>query len=234
MIISPAADELVVITQGDHAHLAAELLSLFRLPELVDHPRRSLLIQATREHDNGWRELDAAPPVDPDSGLPLGFRTVPGASRRSVWSRGCARWREDEPYLALLITLHAMALHREHAGDEVWATWIEELEASCSELLAEVELSAAEAAADHAWLRLADTCSLAVCEQSPRAFGGCGLGGRVEAGALRLDPFPLAGSTTFRLACRTIPRRHYASDRELGRALVAARWQSRSIRVAPS
>jgi hypothetical protein len=56
---------------------------------------------------------------------------------------------------------------------------------------------------------------------------------RVEPrdGAVALDPFPLAGATTFRVPCRRIPRRVYRGDADLGGELVSARWEELSLKV---
>ena len=61
MIVTAAPPGSRLVTQADHARLAADLLRLFRLPELLEHPRRELLLRAIAEHDNGWWEADAAP-----------------------------------------------------------------------------------------------------------------------------------------------------------------------------
>lgn len=233
MIVAPLGEELLLITQGDHAHLSGELFSLFALPELVDHPRRDRLIRAIREHDNGWREPDAAPRIDPDSGEPQGFRRVEEELRREVWSRACTRWRHDDPYVALLITLHALCLHSELRARDNWGDWLDTLESMQSELLEEASLSLSEATADHTWLQLADACSLAVCERRGGSFQLGPFQGRAVEDTLHLEPFPLAGRTTFYIPCRRIPRIRYGGDRELGRALVASRWERRAVRLAP-
>ena len=209
------------------------MLSLFRVRELIEHPRRSRLLRAVREHDNGWRELDAAPPVDPATGRPLGFRSLPDELRRLVWTRGCERLRDEDAYVALLITLHALGLHRDRAGDPVWDEWMEALEAERDELALEAGLDLGEAQADYAWVRLADACSLAACEESPESFETHGFRCRIQPGTLRLDPFPLAGRTTLRLSCRRIPDVRYRDARELGSALAQARWTRHAVTLAP-
>ena len=70
VIVVDKGDLLRVITQPDHARFAAELLSLWRADGLPEHPRREQLLFAVREHDNGWREADAAPWVDPATQKP--------------------------------------------------------------------------------------------------------------------------------------------------------------------
>ncbi|HEY4588171.1 MAG TPA: hypothetical protein VII86_03045, partial [Thermoanaerobaculia bacterium] len=50
-------------------------------------------------------------------------------------------------------------------------------------------------------------------------------------GGIGIDPFPLAGATTFRVACRRIPRRVCGGDADLGGELAAARWEERAVRI---
>ena len=76
MIVTTAPPGSRLVTQSDHARLAADLLRLFRVPELVEHPRRELLLRAVAEHDNGWWEADAAPRLDAKRVSALDFRDV--------------------------------------------------------------------------------------------------------------------------------------------------------------
>ena len=234
MIVAGVEAEYEIVTQGDHAHLSAELLALFRLPELVEHPRREQLIRAAREHDSGWRRPDAAPRVDPRSGRPLGFREITGDLRREIWARSCALEPGHDPYVSLLINLHADYLHRDRNGIEDWDGWLRDLRSVRDELLTEVGIEASEARADYAWLRLADACSLALCERREQAFSCSGFEASAQASSLRLAPFPLAGTTTFKVPCRRVAGRAYDSDREFGKALASARWQYRPVTVAPT
>ena len=51
------------------------------------------------------------------------------------------------------------------------------------------------------------------------------------ADLLLIDPFPLAGTTTFQVAGRMIPDRRYASDVDLGIELASARWGHHTVQV---
>lgn len=234
MIVAPRPESLRLVTQGDHAHLAAEILSLFRLPELARHPRRARLLRAVREHDNGWREIDAAPTVDPASGRPHDFRTLPDARRRELWDRGARRLADEDPYVCLLIVRHALRLHAEMRREPEWAEWLQQLEDLREELAETAEVDPEGVASDSAWLALADRLSLALAEAEPTSFEAGGFEARVEGEVLRLAPFPLAGRTTLRLSCRRIPDRTYAGDRDLGRTLARAPWERVAVSLAPS
>jgi hypothetical protein len=230
MIVVPDAGALRLITQPDHAHFAAELLSLFRLPELLEHPRRDELLRAVREHDNGWREADAAPRVDPASGVPYSFLDLPRRHRLEIWRRGCRRHIEQRPYVALLIIRHALALHS-GAGDRGDASFLDELLEQQEELLERCGLTREALAEDYRWLELADAGSLAVCGRLAEPFTRHGWRAEATGERLRLDPFPLAGATTFRVPCRYLADRRFGGDAELGAALAEARWQRLTVRV---
>lgn len=241
MIVVPDGDELVVVTQHDHARLAGEVLSLWREDGLPQHPRRGEILFALREHDNGWREADSAPRVDPATGRPHDFASAPPDVRAEVWLRGTGRYAGEQPYSALLVTWHALALHRSHRGEEAWEeALLAPLDERREELLERTGAAAEEVRSDHRFLDLGDALSLAACnrwteptERAGRRFAYRPGGANVD-GELWIEPFPLAGATTFRVACRSIPHRRYAGDADLGGELAAARWTALRLRVRGS
>ena len=234
MIVLDEGDRLRLVTQPDHAAFAADLLSLFRLPGLVDNPRRADLLRAVRLHDNGWRELDAAPPVQPASGLPHTFLDLPKPLRLEVWRRGTDRYVDSDPYTALLTTQHALTLFAAEVDTDDWRELLARLAGRREELLIRCGLDAAALAADYAFLDLADRLSLVVCNGWRQPFVRHGLSARLGEEGLALSPFPLAGATTFAVSCRWIEARRYAGDGELAVALAGARWASFPIRVVPA
>jgi len=242
MIVFDEGDTYRLITQPDHARFSGELVSLWREHGLPRHPRREDLLFAVREHDNGWREADAAPRWNEAAGRPHDFMSVPDDVRLEVWRRGTLRFAAERPYAALLVTHHALAL----------ATWsgeaagglAAELEERADELAEEAGATREEAAADYPFLAFADAASLAVCGRSgdpfgrpaPPAAGGETLRGRFEPDTetLYLQPFPLAGATRFAIPVRRVPKRLYAGDADLGGELAAARWCELTVRVSPA
>jgi hypothetical protein len=233
MIVAKDGERLRHVTQPDHAAFAADLLSLFRLPDLAEHPRRTDLLRAVRLHDNGWRELDAAPPVDKASGLPHTFLDLPRPLRLEVWERGSARYLHSDPYTALLVTAHALALFADQAESDGWRELLPRLAERRNELLERCGLDPEELAADYRWLDLADRLSLVVCNGWNEPFMHHGLSGKLGQEGLALSPFPLAGATTFQVPCRWIEARRYGGDGDLAVTLAAARWGSFPLRVVP-
>jgi hypothetical protein len=54
VIVRDEGDTLLLITQPDHARLAEQILAAIRSEPVLDSPDRSVILLATREHDNGW------------------------------------------------------------------------------------------------------------------------------------------------------------------------------------
>ena len=77
MIVRTSDHVWHLITQPDHAALARRIME--RFVPLHDVERRASILLAVEEHDNGWRELDAAPTVNPANGQIFDFvsRTTP-------------------------------------------------------------------------------------------------------------------------------------------------------------
>ncbi len=253
----PATAQLVFTTQPEHAVFAAELLSLWRRDGLPEHPRRAELLFAVREHDNGWREPDAAPSVDPATGVPYNVHTYPTNERAELWARAVDRFADEHPYAALLIAHHTLCLHTPERQDDAYHDFFAALDPRYDALLDRVagiepaaegaktdldadaqearQLVLDEVRADYVWLELTDLMSLALCS------GGLGKWSheierhgtrfRIDGDTLAISPFPLAGSTTFTIRCRSIPDRRYDSDSDLTMTLVEAHWQRRQVRV---
>ena len=231
VIVVDEGDLLRVITQPDHARFAAELLSLWRTDGLPDHPRREQLLLAVREHDNGWREADAAPRVDPAARRPFDFTRYPRSDRLEIWQRGIWRFADQQPYSALLIAEHAEAIHQPLSRD--WKSFFERFEPLRQDWLDRAASDRSEVKADYLHLETADAISLAYCTRRETPWEGKSTTAQVRGEVLHLEPFPLAGTTTFQIPVRRIPNRPYATDSGVGSALARARWTRLAVKVAP-
>ncbi|MDX1383447.1 MAG: DUF3891 family protein [Thermoanaerobaculia bacterium] len=232
MIRIDRGDRWQLVQQDDHAHLSGEILSLWVADGLPEHPRRADVVFAARNHDNGWREEDSVPRLDPESGGPHTFLTLPAEARPDIWRRGIARYARERPYAAALIHLHALALHRSLGeGDD--DSLVGEVEASLQALVEHHGLDLAELEADYPLIDLTDVASLAACRQLRGAATVAGREILLESDDLIVDPFPLAGATRFRLPYREIEARRYSRGSDIGNALAAAPWRELEVRVCP-
>lgn len=225
---------LRVVTQGDHAKLAADLLSLWRVPELVQHPRRSALLTATRHHDDGWQGLDAAPRVGA-SGEPLDFVSLPLELRVEAWKRSAQPSSgavADDPWARLLVLRHSFELTT-HNPSPVASALGEALEEEMTERLEPRFEEREVLESDYRWLQLADQLSLLLCIGEP---GPCSVDrwhGLWRDQELYLEPFPLAGATRFSVASRRIANRHYPDATDLAVELATSRWAHTEFRLLP-
>ncbi len=231
MIVCPEADHLWVMTQADHAFFAGELLALWRAENFDRHPRRPEILFAAREHDNGWREADAAPRVDPTTGRPHTFLSIPLGVREEIWSLAVERFRAAHPYASLLIAHHALNVHHDHRDQDDWLEFFRILEQQRDELQELCEVPFEALAEDYPYLEITDQISLALCSGWEGKFEKSGFSWSVTGDTVSLEPFPLAGATSFELRGRRIPDRGYSNMTDLGGQLAEARWEKRRVRV---
>lgn len=233
MIVLVKDSELRVITQCDHAQLASEILSLWAADGFPANPHRDDLLFAAREHDNGWREVDAAPYCDEVSGRPLDFLDIPRSLRFELWQRGIERHRDTQPYASLLILNHALRLHQSRREEHPdWQDFVGELEEFVEVWSSQLDVDLEQLGIDYRFLDRVDLISLSCCAGWP-GFKREGLTCRIEGNRVSLDPFPLVGSTTFSVACRRIPDRRYQNAVDLAGELAATPWTETSFKLAP-
>jgi hypothetical protein len=118
-------DTIWLVHQPDHArvsgYLAAHWGGANGFARPGHHPGsvepevwREEVVLAIAEHDNGWWEWEASPPIDPADGLPYGLAdvsrmySVEGLQR---WRLGVPRLADEHPYAALLISMHPYWLY---------------------------------------------------------------------------------------------------------------------------
>jgi uncharacterized protein DUF3891 len=111
MIVQAQGTELLVIRQTDHALLAGFFArqwghDLFTRPE----PFESFCL-AAEEHDNGWREWELVPSIDPTTFLPYTFMSIPTEEHMALYERGLGRLVAADPYAGLLACSHVEQLY---------------------------------------------------------------------------------------------------------------------------
>lgn len=237
MLVVDLEDRWRLVTQPDHAHLSGRLAALWRTDGLPDHPRRDDILFAAREHDNGWREIDAAPRWNARDRRPHDFISLPTEERNDVWRRGVTRYLDERPYAARLICRHALTLYEGQRDDPAIEDLMTFLDAREEDLAERTGVPTEDVHRDYAWITATDRFSLAVLlgwsEPRSQSFWDHTLEIAVgEPGTLHLDPFPLAGSTTFQVPVRHVEKRDYGGDATLSLALATARFETWKVRVA--
>jgi hypothetical protein len=116
MIIQRQGGELLLIRQTDHAALSGVLAEHWGGGDFVrPQPRGAMLVAAAR-HDDGWREWEAAPKVNPATRRPYNFTEMPVGEHFPFYLRGIDGVIRDDPYAGLLVSLHLSGLYRKRYG----------------------------------------------------------------------------------------------------------------------
>jgi hypothetical protein len=211
MIVRTLENEWLCVAQPDHAGLSGALVDAWQADGLHDRDTRDSIRLAAREHDNGWREVDRAPLLDPARGVPYDFVRMPDEIKHEIWPRAVARLAAVDSYAAALVAEHALNVHGQHHGRADWKPFFSEMTGLRDDQLRHSGRTGVELDRDYAAVELADLLSLIYCngwlgprdmheyraelrgdnlEITPDPFGGTRVPLRVEARVLQPGPYP--------------------------------------------
>lgn len=229
----------VLIAQIEHAHLSGRLAEHWGADGFAALQPRAEILWAVYHHDDGWRDWDQAPGVDPARGQPRAFTEMEIDDSLAIWSGsidGAAKAGKLEGYL---VAGHFCALAMRASAwknaDPAWRNaqaFIEHYEARMQSWLTDWQnedrrshtWAIAEAALEQ--LQFFDSLSLWFCcaeATDPEVV-------RTPAGPpltltprdprhLRLSPWPLVVERlNLEVPGRIVPAGHYGSRDELAAA----------------
>jgi hypothetical protein len=226
MIVRREGSSQLLITQPDHAALAARVMREWRAGGLPGSPRRSSILLAVERHDNGWREADAAPLVDGATGQVLDFIRAPDPIRRTVWPRGVDRLA-GTPHAGALVARHALHIYRRYRDDPGWAPFFLEMERRRDHLVREAGVSVEDLDRDYAFLRLGDLISLTFCNgwlDVQQDDAGSTYAIQLEGRRLTVTPDPFEGrQVPLEVTARELPDRVFRSEADAREAFSRAR-----------
>lgn len=113
MIVARHPAGAVAITQADHAVMCAEFADAWS--SLRDSPFAADVRLAAEQHELGWAERDAAPRLNPATGLPFSLRDLPFREYIDAQLVGPRELGERSPYAGLLASLHYASFYRRPA-----------------------------------------------------------------------------------------------------------------------
>jgi hypothetical protein len=224
VIVREDGDSFLLITQPDHARLARDIVAAMRTEAPLTTAARETVLFATREHDNGWQEVDAHPTIDTATGRPCDFIAGPAAVKHELWPRGIRRAAETDLRAGALIAQHAITVYAYRAAEPEWKPFFGPITALRDDLLERI--GAAHGAAREAFereyrcVRLGDSFSLQFCNGWTAPQDTCGYTAALRGSSLVISPDPFGGGAVpLRVLARRVPARRYASDADLRRAL---------------
>ena len=193
MIVRTDLTPPLLITQPDHAALAATIMRGWQSGGLAESPRHVAIMLAIQAHDNGWQEVDAEPCLDPSSGRVLDFGSVPEDVRHGVWRRGVARLA-GEPYAAALVAQHAVHIYRRMRQQPGWRQFFVDMTAARDQHLLSAHETIETLHREYAFLRIADLASLTFCGvDTDGQAHEMGYDVRLEGARLIVSPDPFDG-----------------------------------------
>lgn len=227
MIVRDDGDSLMLITQPDHARLAHDIVAAVRTEQTLDGAGRETILFATREHDNGWMEVDAEPTIDPATNRPYDFINGPARVKHDLWPRGVRRAARTDPRAGALIAQHALTVYSYRAAEPDWQPFFGAIAAMRDDLLRQIGAFAGppreQFDREYRCVRLGDLLSLLFCNGWTEPQDTLGYRAALRGSTLVISPDPFGGATVpLRVMARRIPARTYADDADLQAALAAS------------
>jgi len=263
-----------LVTHPDHARLAGAFAEKWGNEKFLSPEPRARVLKGIARHDDGWSARDAAPQITRQGkpsafsvelvGKYSAFEEIDIADYLAVRDRAVRLIAEEDPYAAVLISMHTYNLLSEHADRSTIAPkdlplldrFLEEQKSFRHSLLQKISADASVAAEQKTeaailehfrLLQATDNLSLLTCvdfskpanllHPLPLRDGGHS---RVEvksAGQRHfvLDPYPFAEkSLSFRFPARHVEGKAFASAAELQVRFKAAPVEMLTVTVSPA
>lgn len=116
MILSHDNGSIRVIRQDDHAELAGVLARQWGNDSFARPEPFEAVALAASLHDNGWREWDAEPRVNPATQRPYQFTEMPVREHLTFYRRGVDHVVTHDAYAGLLVNMHCVGLYNQRYG----------------------------------------------------------------------------------------------------------------------
>ena len=252
----------ILIRHQDHARLAGEMAAHWGNAEfLPPKPRREVLLAVNR-HDDAWVERDRAPHLTKEGrpgaysrelvGAYSAFEEIDLADYLAVRGRATEVVAADNPYAAVLISLHTVNLLTERADTSRFSEKEKELHGSFiarqtrrqGELARMVAADLPSLQRPFEFLQACDSLSLTVCVRYPAPLPLRHRHPKVDGTSetitctpvgpdtYRLTPYPLdADALVFRVACRRLRSVTFPSQEHLREAFEQAAPDALTIRL---
>ena len=145
MIVRDEGATFLLITQPDHARLAEVLVAAVQTEPPLNGPARDTILLATREHDNGWIEVDAEPIIDRSGAGPCDFMSGPAHVKHELWPRGVLRVARINPHAGALVAEHALTVYSYRREEMEWTTFFDGMREMRDGLLSQIGATSAAA-----------------------------------------------------------------------------------------
>jgi len=225
MIVRANGASLLLVTQPDHAALAARIMDHWRADGFAGAARRDSILFAIEQHDHGWLEVDAAPLVDLETGRLLDFVAAPADVKRAIWPRGVERLAAT-PHAAALVAQHALHIYRRYRSEPDWVSFFDGMESARDRHLRNAApITVDDLMRDYIFLRIGDLISLTFCNgwtDMQQDDAGVGYEMRLDGTRLVVTPDPFEGREVPLEVARELPAGPFRSTADARNAFAAA------------
>lgn len=228
MLLRPDGDGVICIGQPAHAWLSGQMAARWApRPE----PFEEVVLAAT-QHDAGMADWDAAPELNPDTGLPQSFMEMELDTHVALWTHAPHRVLPQSSYAALLVSMHGTALYEMRNLDRMSREDAAKVRAYLTEQRAlqsslAVGLDREQLARNQQLLWTWDFLSLALCLR----WDGRSVNGTTYTGT-SFEPWPFEDeSVTLRTEGRRLAGR-YEDAEGMRAALEDAPWVALEFRLS--
>jgi hypothetical protein len=111
VVLRREGDAVLAIGQPSHAWLSGQLARAWGNERFGTLDPREEVCLAAEQHDAGMAAWDAAPTLNPDTGLPHSFIEMPVETHIELWTRAWELVLPQSRYAALLVSMHGTALY---------------------------------------------------------------------------------------------------------------------------
>ncbi|TWU09023.1 hypothetical protein CA54_42630 [Symmachiella macrocystis] len=243
MIRREQGADWLIVSQVDHARLAAELAQVWRHSIASSWGISELLFHAVLKHDDGWRAWETGLEIDPANGIPRDFTEMPMDVASGIWTSSIETCATEHPLAGIWVSRHfcylaqhSLSSRADNAADVSAARrFLAEQEQSQQQLrsVSLQDVTAREFAnlseLGVRFLRLFDGLSLWLCcaERSETSEIQCdGQSARFIPYAdarIVIDPYVLTKQPlTLAVPARRIAARAYADNKDLRAAIDAS------------
>ncbi|HWP90977.1 MAG TPA: DUF3891 family protein [Thermodesulfobacteriota bacterium] len=238
----------ILINQHDHAQLAGDIMKYWGDDSFARPNPYDEVLFAIREHDNGWREWDSSPKVNPENKYPMNFLEMSSSDQAEIWRRCFKRHSLEHPYASVLIALHFGKLNEKSLNnnsnkttartshDEIIDFVSDMLKVNISNL--DLKSLPGDVRVNLRLVQIGDVISLALChgwnsikiKDVPLEYNGSVTTLNLKSGNgsnYTIDPYPFTEPLiNLRLRSRRLNQKKFSRDEELREALRQSKYET--------
>src|SRR5436853_3316347 len=114
----------MLLTQTDHSRLAGFLASHWGNDRFSELHTYESVTRAATFHDFGWLRYETHPELNPETGEPYSFITLPFQPEQLDAYQWCVDWLASvDPYSALLVGMHRVGLWKSRYNTITYPAW---------------------------------------------------------------------------------------------------------------